>query len=91
MNLCDIENLNEVTVRREDEISRRVELCFKDPDREVSSLHFSFVIQETSFEPTETEMTTFIPCVNIFYLFLLLFQTAVCPLFRREKSVHYVT
>ena len=36
MNLCDIEELHHVEVTKEDEVTRRVNLHLKDPDKEVN-------------------------------------------------------
>ena len=41
MNLCDIEELHHVEVTKEDEVTRRVNLHLKDPDKEVN---ISFII-----------------------------------------------
>ena len=34
-NLCDIQNLSKISVSRDDEVHRKVDITLKDPDKEV--------------------------------------------------------
>ena len=35
-NLCDIQNLSAISVSRDDEVHRKVDITLKDPDKEVT-------------------------------------------------------
>ena len=37
LNLCDIEQITSVVVTKEDEISQKIDIQLKDPDKEVSN------------------------------------------------------
>jgi hypothetical protein len=45
--LCDIEGLESIQVSREDEVTRRILLNLKDPDKEVSTCFLSITFQFT--------------------------------------------
>ena len=67
-NLCDIESVVSLSITRDDEVHKKVDISLKDPDKEVrAASHFSYTINSPA---NQAKYSPFVFCV--LYLLLII-------------------